>query len=74
MVWLLHRLRATQKAAMTLEVILCQRLCKGIGNLFFRVDGKNLDESLPNMLTKVMVAYVAGVPDVGHEIGPLEFP
>ncbi len=74
MVWLLHRLCATQKVAMTLEVILCQRLCKGIGDLFFHVYEKDLDESLPNMLTKVMVAYVAGFPDVGHEIGPLEFP
>ena len=52
MVWLIHRLRATQKAAMTLEVILCQRLRKGIGDLL------DLDESLPNMPTKVMVAYV----------------
>ncbi len=58
MVWLIHRLRTTQKAAMRLEVIFCQRLRKGIDDLFFHVDGKDLDESLPNMLTKVMVAYV----------------
>jgi hypothetical protein len=58
MVWLLHRLRATHKAAMTLEVILCQRLRKSIGDLFFGVDGKDLDESLPNMFTKVMVAHI----------------
>ncbi len=55
---MLHRLRATHKAAMTLEVILYERLRKSIGDMFCSVNGKDLDESLPNMFTKVMVAHV----------------
>ncbi len=43
---------------MSVEVILCQRLRKSIGDLFFSVDVKHLDESFPNMITKVMVAHV----------------
>jgi hypothetical protein len=58
----MERLLATHVAAMRLEVILCQRLGKCVSNLVFRVNREDLDKSLTNMLTKMMVAniYVFG--------------
>ena len=43
---------------MTLKIILCQCFGEGVSNLIFSVNWKNLDETLSNMLTKMMIAYV----------------
>ena len=51
-------LSATHEATMTLEVILFQSLGKSISNLVFRVDGKDLDESLAYVFAKMIVTYV----------------
>ncbi len=56
------RLLVTHVAAMTLEVVLCQRLGKYVSNLVFCVDRENLDKSLAHVFVKVVVAnvYVLG--------------
>ena len=54
----LEVLLATQPAAMTLEVILCQCFGKCISDLVLSAHRENLDEPLLHMFTKVMIAYV----------------
>jgi hypothetical protein len=54
-----ERLLATHEAAMVLEVIMCQRLCKCFSNLVTSGNGQDLDEAFPDMFTEqVMVAHV----------------
>ena len=50
------------EVVITLEVILCQSLGECVSNLVFCVDREDLDKSLTNMFTKVVVAniYVLG--------------
>jgi hypothetical protein len=43
---------------MTLEGLLRQRFCECISNSIAGVNGKDLDEALPDMLAKLMVAHV----------------
>ncbi len=54
----LERLLATHGTAMTLEVVLCQRFCECISNLIAGVNGKDLDEAVPDVLAKMKVAHV----------------
>jgi hypothetical protein len=54
----LERLLAAHGTAMMLEVVLRQRLCECISNLIAGVNGKDLDEALPDVLTKMMVAHI----------------
>jgi hypothetical protein len=43
---------------MMLEVVLFQRFCECISNLIAGVNGKDPDKALPDVLAKMMVAYV----------------
>jgi hypothetical protein len=43
---------------MMLEVFLRQRFCECISNLIAGVNGKDLDEAIPGVLAKMMVAHV----------------
>ncbi len=54
----LERILTAHEAAMTLEVILCQSLGKYVSNLVFCVDREDLDKSLTNMFTEVVVANI----------------
>jgi hypothetical protein len=43
---------------MTLKIILCQRFGESIGDLILGIDREDLDETLSNMFTKMMVTHI----------------
>ncbi len=54
----LERLLATHGTAMMLEVVLRQRFCECISNVIAGVNGKDLDDALSEVPTKMIVAHI----------------